>query len=387
MVRAEVAQPVGHDLLGLESQRRRLGADRARAGQLGLPVLEPLQRGVDLGQRHAAQLLRRAQEAEQVAVERPGAEQAEDGECQELGGEEGRLAPQRPDDRLAQPARDLGRAFRPERESAVVAHRIGGIDRPPVLVDARSVGQDAVAEGVERLADAQHDLGVERDEIAGEVEDTPRLRELVVVDDVPRLPRFLQVVLDERLRLEHQAVGQRAGNDEDARLRRAGAQVVDERAQAGAQQAQLELALHGARAAARAAGEEQVVVAVLQRDGRVFLEHRLVEHRLLLAVDPVGPQVVHEEREQRIVEEVQPGAVHERRQTHLEQRPAEHDRVHVRLVGRGQDHGPLLRQRAQRVDRPADLDLVAQVGQARQAERAANRIARSPRRPGGRSSA
>jgi hypothetical protein len=49
-----------------------------------------------------------------------------------------------------------------------------------------------------------------------------------------------------------------------------------------------------AAATARAAGEEQVIVAKLEPDRRVFLENILVERRGFLAVDAVRAEVVHE---------------------------------------------------------------------------------------------
>ena len=65
---------------------------------------------------------------------------------------------------------------------------------------------------------AIHLAAVQGDQVSGKAQDLAWLGKLVVLDDVARLARRLEVVVDEGRGLEHQAVAQRAGHDEDARV-------------------------------------------------------------------------------------------------------------------------------------------------------------------------
>ncbi len=211
------------------------------------------------------------------------------------------------------------------------------VDRAPARVDRDSVPPHGVPERVERLAERDVDPRVELEDPLDERVDPRRLAELVVHDDVARLARLLEEVVHQGLGLEDELGADRDGDHVDVRLLAAPAEVVDVGAQAAAEEPELELALDRSGAAARPSGEEQVVVAVLERDGRVLLEDVLVDLGRLAPVHLVGAEVVHEVRDEPVREQVETRAVGEGREALVVEGVAQDDRVQVRDVGRTDD--------------------------------------------------
>lgn len=148
-----------------------------------------------------------------------------------------------------------------DRERLAELPRVLGVARGVVLDASRGVEQvrrgahrvaprvvrhavlvDAVAEAVERLAQAHDAARVEAEELAHEGRDAPGSRRLVVVDDVAVFALFLEEVVDERLGLEGEQVVYRRGDEEhlsELSARRRPRHGLDARAH----EAQLQLAL------------------------------------------------------------------------------------------------------------------------------------------------
>jgi ribosomal protein L21 len=119
------------------------------------------------------------------------------------------------------------------------------------------------------------------------------------------------------------------------------------------------------------------VVAALEEDRRVLLEDLLVQLEAQPAIDAVGAEVVHEERDERVGEQVLAGAVGHRRQPGALERQADHHRVHVRRVRRRDHQRAALGHRAQLLERALDLDPAVELGE--QAADAAAHAAASAR--------
>src|SRR5262249_22742927 len=159
----------------------------------------------------------------------------------------------------------LGVALRVVLDASVEAGDVARrVDAPAARVDRLAVLVDAVAEDVERRTVPDDERALERQDAAREVDEAPEARELVVLDDVA-VPAFLgEEVVDEGLGLQRDRVVDRRRHDVDAPLRLAGLEVPLVRGERRRKEAELELLLDGARARARAAGEEERVVAALE---------------------------------------------------------------------------------------------------------------------------
>ena len=120
-------------------------------------------------------------------------------------------------------------------------------------------------------------------------------RRLVVLDDVAGLALLVEEVGDERLGLEREEVVDGRGDEEDAAAPCPRSSVRANASMRAAHEAELEPPLDAARARARAAREEERVVAALEEHARVRLQHVLVEGVPEAAVDAVRAEVVHEE--------------------------------------------------------------------------------------------
>ena len=265
-------------------------------------------------------------------------------------------------DRVAELTRVLGVAIGIDDDLAGAAlHVRDRVDYAAMRVERASLVVDAIAERVERLAEAHDHAAVVAQQLVDERRDLLDARRLVVLDDVAGLAGFLQKVLDERLGLEGDQVADRRGDEEHlARPRGIVGGRARERFDAGAGETQLEATLDAARARTRATREEERVIAALDQHARVRLQHVLVERVPQPSIDLVGPEVVHEERQHRVREQVLAGAVRRGWQAGAIERVAEHDRVHVRQMRRYVDDGAALGEAAHVGDVTLDGDAIGE---------------------------
>ena len=221
-----------------------------------------------------------------------------------------------------------------------------------------------------------------------ETGDTGRLMKLVLLDDGAPFAAVAEVVLDERVGLEHVGVVDDDRDDEDLGPYHARGDVTDVGADDGAEQSELELLLNLVGAAPLAGGKEEARVAALNEALRELGEDDFVEFVFEPPVDPVGAEVAHEGGGQRVVEEAYLGAVGNGGEPCVMDGPADEEVVHVAGVGRHEDEGSALREAAQMLDVALDADAVCEAGEAAAAaEHGPARLAGEGERDAGRDQA
>src|SRR5690606_8864542 len=221
------------------------------------------------------------------------------------------------DDALTEQTRILTFALFVDCNGVVGAKIVACVDHAVVRINAVAIIVDIIAEDVQPSSNGNRNIRTLREEFEQKLQQLPA-SVFVLLRNVPVLPLDGQVIVNEVRRFEHKVVVQRDGYDENLAgflFRRFHQVKVALCLYRRTEQSEFELFFDHARSRTGASREEKAVCTLLDGEGGIGFQRLEVGKVFLPAIHLVGPETVHEIRENLDVKQVQPCTIDERRQT------------------------------------------------------------------------